>query len=404
MGAVVEWGLCAALLTATAGQASATASRASAAASGRGLIYSWSDPWEVEFHGLDGNPVRLSTANTSYQISGLTFGSTLFVLWYGITHSDPNLPAVRFNLLVTIGVNAQTGLQEHFVQVVCEPGLRMRSVVYPRIEVRMDRAGHPEAGQVLSIPMLTGMLLRDPMNAISTTSLVEIHHPGQLSMQWYSYYDQADEDSPLFFFGTQDETGHHKAFKVERLFIDGERWLRFGVRHYPRDYLGDVTAYNSQLAYPVVVGELRGDWFDAARKYRSWAITTPFASAGPIKTSSEFSDLVKGAGLHGVFGVGAEVSGSTFVRFRTEDFQYLLANVQEQAQLYGSSPCPSKIYMWHNNMWGSNFGGWFPVRPEFASAGRALVANGFPYAAYLNFTVYDLGYRELRPRFVGASQ
>ena len=66
------------------------------------LQYKWSDPWEVCFHGLDGEPVALSTRNTESRVSALAFEGKFYALWSDITHRDPNLAPGTFAILVTV--------------------------------------------------------------------------------------------------------------------------------------------------------------------------------------------------------------------------------------------------------------------------------------------------------------
>ena len=88
-------------------------------------------------------------------------------------------------------------------------------------------------------------------------------------------------DGMGLYFGEEDEQANEKHLCWTPDEADGT--LTYSVVHPVLGWGGDepVTAYRSPG--DVVMGPFQGDWFDAARIYRRWAITAPWCAKGLIQ-------------------------------------------------------------------------------------------------------------------------
>ena len=58
--------------------------------------------------------------------------------------------------------------------------------------------------------------------------------------------------------------------------------LSYAVSHPVLDWGGDAPVRHYELPGDCVLGPFQGDWYDAARIYRGWAITAPWCAKGPM--------------------------------------------------------------------------------------------------------------------------
>jgi hypothetical protein len=71
---------------------------------------------------------------------------------------------------------------------------------------------------------------------------------------------------------------------------DGQR-TRITFDHYSEDTLNPARDFS--MPYPVKIGRFRGDWYDAADRYRTWLEGTEIASRGPLHSREDIPESVK---------------------------------------------------------------------------------------------------------------
>lgn len=355
------------------------------------------DLWTVELNTpVPGTPVLVapSTSTSAFSIPpAYQTPSSFLAIWSAISS-----PAFSGNLqdvfvLVTAPANDPVIKLEIGVLAIHAPGRSLYGVRFPRIEV-LER-GTPNS-QRLAHPNIGGTLIHDPLHnpaLVPPSSSPRVNgvytHPGMLSMQWFSYYDGSGKN---LFFGTRDLTGHDKDFWITATdsTVDG---LRIDVRQTPADNL------NAQIyapPYPFVMRPMLGDWYDAARFYRSWATQQPITAAGPMRSSSTFSAAVRNADLFGVVGP-AQCStppcilsnNSAKGRPDPSTFQYWPRDITDMATLLGTSNIVSAVYGWDFNSQDHSWGDWLPVPTPFATAAAQAQSLGHVFGPYFENVVYS---------------
>lgn len=100
-------------------------------------------------------------------------------------------------------------------------------------------------------------------------------NPYGTSTQLFALYDRDSKD--LFYMATYDSQGYVKDYTLDIL---PNNVLSFSVLNYGEDGTTPGNSYTSR--YPFVMSSFNGDWYDAGKKYREWAVNQPFISRGVI--------------------------------------------------------------------------------------------------------------------------
>ncbi|MDD2461305.1 MAG: DUF6259 domain-containing protein [Kiritimatiellia bacterium] len=127
-------------------------------------------------------------------------------------------------------------------------------------------------------------------------------------------------------------------------------------------------------AYPVVVAAYRGDWWQAARRYRDWATRQAWTAKGPIAAREDFPSRLKDLGFWMILGgVPASVTN----------------NMALAARLFPDMPIGVHWYNWHQIPFDHTYPEYFPAKPGMAEATRAMTASGQTVMPYINARLWD---------------
>jgi hypothetical protein len=151
--------------------------------------------------------------------------------------------------------------------------LYLAQVKFPTLEVRwLGEGGHPHE---LVLPYHSGVLLRDPADAATTPSFPpKLAGPrdgrpwliGNMTLPFLHYYDAATRMG--LWLSDDDVAGTFRDYEVERRAgSDGLPVVELRARHLPPDLYASERFH---LAAAMRLEALRGDWVDAAEKYRAF--------------------------------------------------------------------------------------------------------------------------------------
>lgn len=137
----------------------------------------------------------------------------------------------------------------------------------------------------------------------------------------------------------------------------------------------DMGVPGSQLAapFPVVVSVYCGDWWEAARRYRAWASQQAWTAKGWIRDRSDYPQQLADLGFWWI------MSG------RPEQVQPLMLRAAERCSL----SLGLHWYNWHEIPFDHSYPEYFPTKPGFAEATRALVSRGQLIMPYINGRLWD---------------
>jgi len=141
--------------------------------------------------------------------------------------------------------------------------------------------------------------------------------------------------------------------------------------HYPPD-MGKASL-DFELPYPVVVGVFKGNWYDAARIYRAWALKQKWCSNGSLYSRKDVPDCVKRIGL--------------WVH-RSGDPDYMLSKMLEFQERF-KVPIAVHWYCWHQIPFDNDYPHYFPAKDGFREAVAKATARGILVKPYINGRLWD---------------
>jgi hypothetical protein len=178
--------------------------------------------------------------------------------------------------------------------------LPVAALAYPYL-AGIGGLGEVAADDQLVHPYATGFLVRDPLHTLppvdSETAgeqpVVLGLYPEGFSGSTMQFMAYGAVGRGGFYLATEDTAGREKWLNF---FRHPEGDLRMVVWHAPADYAGSQDVAPS---YTTVLSALDGGtWYDAADRYKAWALTQPWAARGPLWARDDRPRwLFEGAGL-----------------------------------------------------------------------------------------------------------
>jgi len=107
-----------------------------------------------------------------------------------------------------------------------------------------------------------------------------------MQMQFNAIYG---ENGKGIYLAAHDPDGNMKWFNLDSDMA--KRTILFKVTHFPDDQWYPNRRF--VVDYPVVMRFFKGDWYDAARVYRDWAIKQPWCRLGPVSSRKDVPEWVK---------------------------------------------------------------------------------------------------------------
>lgn len=176
------------------------------------------------------------------------------------------------------------------IEVANESDSQLRAVQFPRFTYVPGPSAAEEA--TLVFPRAYGRSWRNPFDAprgYLVGTIEPAGHHGDMEMQFGTLYDDAGNGLYWAFY---DGEGYHKRVVYDNS-DRGE--IEFKMEHLPEDNLTPGQDYTS--TYPVALATYAGDWWDAARMYREWALQQKWCQAGPIRDRADAADWVRDADI-----------------------------------------------------------------------------------------------------------
>ncbi|MCC6458785.1 MAG: hypothetical protein IT328_27825, partial [Caldilineaceae bacterium] len=174
--------------------------------------------------------------------------------------------------------------------------------------------------------------------------LYQGHYPsGRCVMQLMCLTD----DQETIYFAAADPAAYYK-----RLLVKGnsaQESVEMSIVQYP-ETMGDLrNRYASP--YAVEIGVLPGDWYTAAKHYRSWALNAPWTVKGPIETRADTPQWIKETVL---WANSAALAADAVERIVQETTAF--------ADYFGV-PTALHWYSWHEIPFDDHYPDYFPAKP-----------------------------------------
>jgi hypothetical protein len=210
----------------------------------------------------------------------------------------------------TVGVTTESGVAFR-VAVDADPGVVIDKVEYPRVTGVGDL--HPIADSVLVHSQSTGFLFRRPLDLFETTprrdglrySPYPEAYNGSTTQLW-TYYA---EGIGGFLLRAEDPDCALKWLNVFKVADGGS--LECSVMHQQPD-IRPGNAF--EVPYPIVVETtVEGTWYEAAERYKTWAVRQPWASRGRLADREDRPGWLLDEVGFATFGVNAAADRSAWL-------------------------------------------------------------------------------------------
>ena len=190
------------------------------------------------------------------------------------------------------------------------------------------------------------------------------------------------------YFGSRDPHGRPKDFVI----LPGES---MAMCHYPENM--GVAGSDYLDYYPVELGVFQGNWVEAARHYRSWALSQKWVRAGRVSQRADIPDILKNVAIWVTEGwnwfpsPGQKPGGRGYISYSGAIEQPTESNrpYLEAAKRMGV-PMAMHWYHWHHNKFNHEFPSFLPGRPGFNERVSELVKAGWVVMPYINGYSADL--------------
>jgi len=264
----------------------------------------------------------------------------------------------------TVTIEAAEGRMPRWrIDVKADPGLSVWLVDFPQID-RLGPCGDRDS-EYLALPSGQGRLQLDPRGTVRYSEGWADYPGAGKTMQFEAYC--APSQGCGLYLCTEDSRMHRKATG----YFGAGDWVAQSVRHYPES-MGTCSEYHQP--YDVVLGSFAGDWYDACRLYRSWALQQPWSAAGPVEARADMPDWLRHLGAWGQ----GDMPGTT-----AEEMQPQVRRVAQFARTV-EAPIAFHAYIWQSvGRHDANY----PVlepKPGFAQAVRDMQAAGVRVIPYIN--------------------
>jgi len=215
-------------------------------------------------------------------------------------------------------------------------------------------------------------------------------------------------DGTVVYIGCHDGEGNTKGYGWIM-----EKGLTFHV--FPENMGVPGASYHQDWDY--VIGPMKGDWFDAARVYRNWAIHQKWCARGRLEDRTdkpkEFFEVPywgdpqwPSAGFRETPASDDDPASKLAAAFRPRNYdpnaraydvqaQEMQRRVEKAMDTYGL-PLGTQWYTWHHCRFDGNYPEYFPPRPGFEEALKATTRPGEFVHGFINGLWFDRSLPEFK--------
>ena len=233
------------------------------------------------------------------------------------TPGTPDYPGTVSVTVKLVPVSSESAIEARIYVDVHSSYWSLGEVGFPRLGGLGPPRGHSEQTQLVLPEHTIGRQLKSPFACINATgacladnildsAAVPRNYPGRdLTMPWFGLYDEVERKSGLYV-GLEDPWAYLKALQFRRtlplLAAPQEKtspWdpaLSAEVDIIAEQVGTPGGQYNGDNQ-PTRIAIQDGDWFDLARRYRTFAVTTPWATNSKrLAERTALPPWLKGAG------------------------------------------------------------------------------------------------------------
>ena len=226
---------------------------------------------------IEGHPSKPLT--TSYSLDCVGQEAMLTLVWSGITIGEEK---ETVSLQATISADSQSSYLRWNITISNRAvTFGVWDVDFPRFESIMPKGEKSQTG--LFLPWGQGRVVDNPFTA--EERFVGQYPAPSAPMQYSAIYGPKGG----LFLATQDGKMHIKQFVHECHQSAGT--ITYYLRNFPENR--GEAGVGFHMPYDFVLTTFEGDWFDAARLYREWAVKQVWCSGGPLTIRHDVPEWYK---------------------------------------------------------------------------------------------------------------
>lgn len=221
--------------------------------------------------------------------------------------------------------------------------------------------------EYIAVPYYGGTKCENPRAKLIANQGWTNYPGGGMTIQMLTYCDGIGKGS--LYLSSYDAEGYRKTFTCEpRLSGKAFSWY---IMHYPEQ--SDAVSSWS-MPYPVACGPIQGDWYNAAKLYREWALSNP--QWKPLTKSTDpyskwFRDtMVWNSGIYGLPNCSVE----WFHRF---------------TERLGETNAYHWYAWWKNPRHDHDYPNYSPAAPGFIETVDKMKADGVRSVPYMNIQLFE---------------
>lgn len=199
-----------------------------------------------------------------------------------LTIMNSDLKGYDIHTITTITIRHDSSFVEMRLSVENNEEFIVENVLFPLIW-GLGKIGVESSDDTVFYPKGDGILLHDPLSFLDNLIISGGFYPGDLSMQLLCHYDKNEVG---LYFACYDTQGHPKKINYGPMEWDGVEHLATSFEFFPPA----ETSNDFHMDYDAIIGVFHGDWYEAAARYKEWAITTPFVAGGRIGKEKDTPD------------------------------------------------------------------------------------------------------------------
>ncbi|MFT5287254.1 MAG: hypothetical protein ACI8TQ_003436 [Planctomycetota bacterium] len=361
--------------------------------------------WRLELLDLAGTStadvVAVDASDCTFDMFVAKSDQSFRAYWRNIEFTHPGLPAGSSGEVMVFGRIGPDG-RTFLFDLEVETNVPGFSLYATALNVGFNEYGN-SSDQVFAVPRAGGTLMPAPLDSISLLQAAFSQdeyrlgeQPGVLSMQWVAYYNSADANSPVAYFGTRDGIGHGKVLFTNVDTSVAPRVFETRVYSHPEN---NSLVTSHKTPFPYVLGALRGNWYDAAAYYREWGLAQSWAAHGSLLDNPEASSILTDSKMYGLYTVprcepptvtmGALPCIDIPDTLGVSDWADLVDEIETFFEL--DKVAGTATTFWdHNSHFNANWGEWLPVTSEMITAAPQMAAAGNDFALYYAPNIYSV--------------
>ena len=217
-------------------------------------------------------------------------------------------------------------------------------------------------------------------------ALISTGNLGAALRKDYRYWDDDKKDReafmpsgrpPLTAFNIGDAglyiAAHDPELRFKSLTIQADHGVRFDTVVEDAGIVGKAA---EGPRYAVTVAAYRGDWWQAAKLYRAWALKQKWAAKGPIARRTDYPKELAQTDL--------------LFRFNEKNPEAMSNNVVALKRIFPNLKLSVHWYLWTTQPWCVNFPEFFPALPRVKETVAFAKSQGVTIAPYVDPRLWDV--------------